>query len=166
MARTLIRSPAVPGVPWARRASMACVAVAVAGCGGVHDGRPATYPAGGIVLFDGRPLAGAQVSFLAVGAPRAAIALTDAEGIFTLSTFAAGDGAVAGQHVVTVSLPSPTPPMTGYAESDYEAAMLSYRRLPRHAARLPRRYGDPSTCGLLFTVSATNTNQFALDLID
>jgi hypothetical protein len=63
--------------------SAALLTIAISGCG-ARDNRPPTYTAGGVVLFHGQPLAGAQVSFLAYGASRAALGTTDSDGKFTL----------------------------------------------------------------------------------
>jgi hypothetical protein len=71
------------------------------GCTGAPD-RPATVPVRGSVSYQGKPVAGAAVAFLAKGAPRPAIGTTDAQGNFRLTTFTADDGAVPGEHLVTV----------------------------------------------------------------
>lgn len=118
------------------------------------------------MLFRGQPLAGAQVSFLAYGASRAALGTTDSEGKFTLSTFAPGDGAISGEHFAAVSLPLSTRPIQGYAESDYEATMQAHRQAAAQNSQLPPRYANPRTSGLRFTVSAEGPNQFTLELAD
>src|ERR1700722_7991995 len=71
--------------------------VLIAGC---SSGRTPTFPVQGQVRWKGQVPAGAQVVFHpAGGAAKDAIRPTgqvDSEGKFTLTTFAAGDGAPAG----------------------------------------------------------------------
>ena len=70
--------------------------LALPGCG---DGRPKTIQVTGTVTYRGKPVQGAHVTFTPQG-NRSASGETDAEGRFTLLSFAPGDGAVAGEHVV------------------------------------------------------------------
>lgn len=70
------------------------------GCGGGPDMAPVT----GTVLLDGSPLAGASVAFTPNGGGRAATGTTDESGQFQLTTFEQNDGALVGEHSVSVSL--------------------------------------------------------------
>lgn len=70
------------------------------GCG---PDRPGTIPVSGRVTLEGKPVAGAAVTFAPADGRRPATGLTDAEGRFTLATFADGDGALPGEHRVTVT---------------------------------------------------------------
>lgn len=78
------------------------------GCGG---GDFATAAAGGRLTCDGQPVANATVIFepLATGnsalTGKQAIAETDAQGEFQLSTYSTRDGAVVGKHRVRVAAP-------------------------------------------------------------
>ena len=69
------------------------------------DRRP-VHPVRGTVLLDGCPLPSASVVFYHVGAnkklTRGGDAVTDADGSFVISTYAAFDGAPTGDYVVTV----------------------------------------------------------------
>jgi len=60
------------------------------------------HPVGGRVTLDGKPLVDAQISFRPAQGPEA-FGVLDGEGRYRLSTRAAGDGAVAGTHAVTLS---------------------------------------------------------------
>lgn len=75
------------------------IATGVCGCG---PGHPKTYPVSGKVVFDdGAPLNGGFIGFEstpAEGPPVNARGLVGDDGTFALSTFAQGDGAVAGKH--------------------------------------------------------------------
>jgi hypothetical protein len=75
--------------------------LAATGCGG---GRKPVAVSGTITL-DGKPLAGATVTFSPVeGHGRSAGGLTDDSGEFDLTTFNSGDGALPGDYKVIVDL--------------------------------------------------------------
>jgi hypothetical protein len=54
------------------------------------------------VTYKGKPVAGATVVFLCPGAPRLAVGKTDERGEYKLTTYEPNDGAMIGNHVVTV----------------------------------------------------------------
>jgi hypothetical protein len=104
----------------------------------------------GFVYFAGTPAAGATVSFYLKnpqpgGLSHAADALTEADGSFTLSTYVAGDGAPAGQYVVTVTRE------TEYGKPDRNS--------------LPAKYAKPTTSGLTAQVKS-GTNEIVLELTE
>jgi hypothetical protein len=77
----------------------------IVGCGGApYD----LAPAGGVVTVDGKPYPGGKVMFAPVAkgddgkAGRAAFGRIGPDGRFILSSYAEGDGAVVGEHVVTL----------------------------------------------------------------
>lgn len=70
-----------------------------AGCG---DGRPSRVPVSGQVLIDGKPLAYGNIQFVPQGA-RASQGKLDEHGHFSLWCFDKSDGAVVGNHAVTIS---------------------------------------------------------------
>lgn len=79
--------------------------VALSGCSSKKiEGRKDVFPAHGKLLIDEQPAPGALLVLHPVGGaydaerPRATVA---ADGSFTLSTYEAGDGAPAGEYVVT-----------------------------------------------------------------
>src|SRR5258708_2370379 len=73
------------------------VAGAAAGCGSK------TSKVEGVVTLDGTPVQGATVIFVPETGDRQASGQTDADGVFHLTTFNTGDGAVPGTYKVTVS---------------------------------------------------------------
>jgi hypothetical protein len=79
--------------------------VLAAGCSA--SGRPAIAPVRGTVTYRGQPVAGATVVFLCSGAPRLAVGKTDERGEYQLTTYEKNDGAMIGNHVVTVKKRSP-----------------------------------------------------------
>lgn len=68
------------------------------GCG---DGRPTRVPVSGIVLVDGKPLAGGYVTVVPEKA-RPGGGEIGKDGRFTLTTFEGEDGCVLGEHKVAV----------------------------------------------------------------
>lgn len=81
-----------------------------AGCGGPRQ--KATYPVRGRVVGAGNePAAGALVTFHPVAAdpadPARPTGTTDAGGNYALTTYSTGDGAPAGEYVITVVWPPP-----------------------------------------------------------
>ncbi len=120
---------------------------------------PETIPVQGIVTLDGKPVEGATVSFSPKAAGRPATGTTDAAGHFSLTTFEPGDGAVPGEHVVTVSkikssgqqfdmstipagrdvMPLSGPTSTGGIKIQWE---------------VPPKYADPKTSGFTIDVKS------------
>lgn len=81
------------------RLAVACVLLS--GCGGSDV--PETIPVEGTVKLDGNPVEGANVGFYPKSGGRPAMGRTDRNGHYTLSTFAARDGAIPGEHTVVIS---------------------------------------------------------------
>ena len=152
----------------------------VAGCSGAGADRPDTVPVSGTVVYKGKPVEGATVSFMAEGAPKPATGITDAEGKFQLSTFEFNDGAVVGEHVITVEKyeqgaeaaqttssmeeamndPNALAEMAAQFEEEGEAAQAGPKSL------LPPKYADPKTTPLKEKVTAEGPNTFVLQLTD
>ncbi|MEX1224712.1 MAG: hypothetical protein WEA31_09215, partial [Pirellulales bacterium] len=110
------------------------VTAAAAGCGCGGSDQPRAYHATGEVVYQGQPVEGAQVMFMPAAA-RQATATTDADGNFVLSTYKTGDGAVAGEHEVTVAKMVKADPND---TSSY----------PEMRAAIPVKYNNPRTSGL------------------
>src|SRR5262245_51088003 len=82
--------------------TLVAVGIALTGCS--NSSRPATYPVTGTVTLQGKPVAGAAVTFVPTGDEgEAASAITDSEGKYALTTWQAGDGARPGEYRVKVS---------------------------------------------------------------
>ena len=148
-----------------------------AGCSGGGADRPETVPVTGAVMYNGSPVQGAQVSFLSEGAPRAATGVTNEKGEFQLSTFDINDGAVIGEHVITVTK------ITGEATTDvadpramtgdpsamtnmYQERMGAQGEISGPKTELPQKYSNPKTTTLKETVTAAGPNSFVLQLVD
>lgn len=139
-------------------AATACVA----GCG---DGRPATYPVEGVLRFeDGRPVTFGAVEFRSPAERLTARGKIDERGHFRLTTFADGDGAVAGEHqvIVTQNVSSAAWQQSGaHAEQSHA---LHGPQAAHRAALVPRNYADYSTSGLTATVEAESANRITLEV--
>jgi hypothetical protein len=145
--RYLLSSAIVP--LWAS-VFIAATIIFAAGCG---SGRPKAYEVTGIVTYRGKPVQGAHVTFIPRGS-RPATGETDAQGRFALLSFAPGDGAVAGEHVVCV------------AKSVPDAQLAPNSPYPRFISLLPKRYATPTQSPLKATVAAAGPNAFCFELTD
>ena len=124
------------------------------GCGG--SDRPATVQVKGVVLYNGQPLEGADVVFTP-GTGRPATGRTNAQGEFTLTTFEPGDGALTGEHVVTI----------GKSESPAQAGEIDrHAPTPVSKALLPAKYSDARVTELKATVTAAGPNEPKFELKD
>jgi len=81
------------------------IAMLVSGCGKpVPEYAKDLVAVSGTVTFDGEPVEGAVVSFVAQDGPsRLSAATTDAQGQFSMETTQAGDGVLPGSYAVVIS---------------------------------------------------------------
>jgi hypothetical protein len=121
------------------------LAVLASSCGG---GRKPVFPVRGQVLdAKGKPAAGALVIFHPVqpdpkGPPKP-VGRADEDGRFALTTYKEGDGAPAGEYVITVTWPRPK-------KSPFE---------PEAGDRLQGRYASPDRSNIRFTVENKPDNE-------
>ena len=80
-------------------------AMLLLGCSGAD--RPKMASVTGVVSYKGTPVAGATVNFSSATAPRNASGVTDETGKYRLTTFENNDGAILGDHKVTIFKPDP-----------------------------------------------------------
>ena len=114
--------------------------------------RKQTHPAGGRILFEGKPVPNATVVLWTYNAKtkkysRAADGLSESDGSYRLSTYRAFDGAPEGDYSVTTIWHEPQFDETG-------------KRTPN---KLPERYAKPETSPLKATIH-TGSNTLDLDL--
>ena len=111
------------------------LAFAVVGCGGSR-----TSPVSGVVLLDGKPLAGASVQFIPQGTGRDATGETDSSGQFAMSTFQARDGVIPGTYKVVIAPPTGVADTAQYASA--EDAMSAAPKAAKKAAgpAFPEKY--------------------------
>lgn len=141
----------------------------LAGCGGsAKRGAADVYPVTGKVLFKGKPLVGADVTFFNEEKNRSAFGRTNDQGVYKLTTFTSNDGAVDGKQLVTivkveappapakvVSVDSPEYQPPGFNQSDAP---------PPPKSSFPAKYGDRNTSGLVAVVNADGPNTIDFDL--
>lgn len=146
------------------------------GCGGGGAGRPDLVPVTGTVMYNGKPIAGASVSFWKEGAPRPAAGITDSDGKFSLSMFDPNDGAMVGENVITVSkaaavAPTSSDDMSAMLNDPTKRTMMMEKQNDKNKTKedvkpeVPVKYGDRKTTPLKETVAASG-NEFLLQLAE
>ena len=147
--------------------------VLLCGCLGGSSQTLNVVPVSGKVLYNGEPVEGAIVSFMGEEAPKSAVGETDAEGVFQLTTFDDNDGAVPGQHTVTITKIQEEGPKAESQPVSKAAArnlQLGAGQVARQFAKkkhlLPPKYADSKKSGLTRMVSADSTNDFTFELTD
>ncbi len=141
------------------------LSVLVPACGTpAGSDRPATYPVSGTVTMNGQPVARATLSFQLVDGSGSAAGVTDNEGRYKLTTFAAGDGALPGQYVVAITQFEEPPPGAGVPDDhpDYNPNLPEF--IPQNL--LPKRYASTATSGLKATVVEGKNTSVDFELTD
>lgn len=141
------------------------MAVLVAGCGGARREGPETVKVTGTVTLDGKPLAGANVTFSPKVAGPPAFGETDEQGRFSLQTFEPGDGAISGKYLVTVTKTT----SAGRMEFEDQRAKEEYlRQHPGESSQakneIPDKYANRKTSGLVAEVSLGAKNHVEFEL--
>lgn len=132
------------------------------GCG---PSRPPMGKVSGIVTYNGKPVHNAQVSFVSDGAPRNAIARTDEEGRYELTTFERNDGAIVGTHKVVIRKPLEQITYTDDpSDENYKKALREAGKTKR-TSELPERYVNAETTDLVAEVTK-GSNSFDFELTD
>src|SRR6476620_3867291 len=117
---------------------LVAAAIVLTGC---PNSRPATYRETGTVTMQGKPVAGAVITFVPTSHEgQAASAITDSEGKYALTTWQAGDGARPGEYRVKVS------------KKEQKIYVEKKTAPPPAKSLVPSKYLDESTSGLSHTV--------------
>jgi hypothetical protein len=122
--------------------------------------RPKRVPVTGLVSYQGRPVADADVTFLNDTSQTTGTARTDSEGRFEVTTFRDRDGAVPGAQLVAirrVDVINKTP-----ADVDVSAGGVGLP--PEIHWVVPQKYSDPRKSGLTANVTDAGTNHFEFAL--
>lgn len=119
-----------------------CVAGIIGG--GCGPGRPTIVPISGSVTLDGKPVPQATVLFIPVAGGVPARGSTREDGSFSLTTFAEGDGAIAGRHSVAISKMK----VTGVEATEDGLLPASASGEVRTIWLTPQKYADATTSGL------------------
>jgi hypothetical protein len=130
--------------------------ISTSGCG---SSGTETVPVTGKVTCKGQPVVKASVVFMPVtstGGGRPATGETDANGMYSLSTFEVNDGAVPGEHRVSIVIVSDEPePPPGAKEARFWKPPLQ---------PFADKYTQPETSGLTATVERGKENSLDFDL--
>lgn len=131
------------------------------GCGSSVAGRLPTAEVSGHVTYQGKPLTQGIIKFIpipgaAVGS-RVAIGQLDSQGCYRLGTYSREDGAILGDHQVTIE--------SRAAPSDTPGRPLTRFEQVRTPTIIPERYSDPSR-SLLTARVAVKSNTIDFDLKD
>jgi hypothetical protein len=146
----------------------AALVLAASGCG--RKDKP--IPVRGTVTLDGQPVVGAAVNFIPEGGNGVpAYALTKEGGVFDLTTTSLGDGAMAGNYVVTITWEEPHPPVFRPKEGGLSKAQLARkleleeqrRKKMAHQVNIPEVYGHPARTPLRQKVPPSGKVEFSLD---
>lgn len=127
------------------------LAILVTGCGG--DNVPETAPVSGTVMYLGRPVPGGTVIFHPKDKQKGnpGYGEIQSDGTYTLTTYKKDDGAILGDHTVTVEV------FAGQAQPVLPGAEAK-------TSPIPRIYADPEKTPLKFTVQkGPNTADFTLE---
>ncbi|MBU6276673.1 MAG: hypothetical protein KGQ61_08545 [Planctomycetes bacterium] len=127
--------------------------------------RPPTIKVSGKVTINGTPVPKATVSFLStVAGGRPAVGITDDAGQYTLTTFTAGDGAIAGDYgVAIIKVEEGAGSTVGTANTEQYIPPEGMKEPPPVKSLIPVRFNNPRESGLKATVgSGNNTFDFEL----
>jgi hypothetical protein len=135
------------------------LAIALVGCGGSR-----TSPVNGVVMLDGKPLAGSSIQFIPQGKGHDATGETDKDGEFAMSTFKPRDGVVPGTYKVVISPPRGTADTTKYATADEAMAAASKPQARKESTEsaFPQKYSRPDQTPLTQEVPVRGTLRFEL----
>ena len=146
------------------------------GCSGSGVGaeaRQPTYQVTGKVTLNGAPVPNAMVSFSPKGKQPVATGRSGADGTYTVTTYDAGDGAVAGDYVVLVtkSAAAPTASAGGHdpnnipdGEAMHAAQSGAGGASNGAGSLLPEKYSRPDQSDLFAKVEAKSENVINFEL--
>lgn len=151
---------------------IACVVSIVVGCLAVAFGcgpsGPSLAPTTGTITFDGKPVAGATVTFVPDAGPPGT-AVTNDQGGYAIQTVGR-DGAVIGRCMISVTKIDPSSvvmPVNPTPEDMREAAMANRNKSTKPKSEIPEKYGTVVGSGLTATVTSdANSNVFDFDLVE
>jgi len=131
--------------------------IVLTGCS--NSSRLPTYRVTGTVTSQGKPVAGAAITFVPTGKEgEAASAITDSEGKYALTTWEAGDGARPGQYRVKVSKQEqatvdPSKMVKNLSiEEEQKIYVENTKPRPPPKRLIPSKYQDDQTSGLIHKV--------------
>jgi hypothetical protein len=141
------------------------LAIAVIGCSGSGAARFPTNKVTGKVTMNGSPVPGANISFSPVGTGKPpAFGISDTQGVYVLTTYDSGDGAVEGDYKIMVYKGAPT---AQAAAPTHDPTGQTTGGAPKHSgpagkassgagggSLLPEKYSKASTTPITKTVKS------------
>lgn len=143
---------------------LALTVAALIGCSRSDADKLGTVKAGGTVTLNGQPLAGATVTFSPTSAGRAASAMTDSQGRFTLNTSNTISGVMPGSYAVGIAKETVQGAMTPEESQAYYEKNKQPPPAPKVTNEVPEKYKSPTASGLKAEVKAGDSNDFKFDL--
>jgi hypothetical protein len=141
--------------------TLACLGIALAGCGGDFDYGPTGTITGRLTL-EGKPLpAGSSAVFMEPKAGYLAFGLTDADGNYTVNTWNNGNMPI-GTYRVMVHPPAPANDSETASAEELLANPEKYKARPVKT-EIPKKYRETSTSGLSFDIQK-GQNKIDIDL--
>ncbi len=152
------------------------------GCSSGSTSRIPTFRVTGTVTLNGKPVEGAVVNFIPLEGKSSAIGSSDAQGNYSLSTYAPADGAPEGQYKISISKFDGAPPPAAAAAATPPPGTLAPGGLPEDYTPptagggggpakpaglknlLPAKFANADTSALRATVEKGGTNKFDFDL--
>ena len=138
------------------------VGIVLTGCS--NSAQPPTYRVTGTVIMQGKPVAGAVITFVPTSNEgEAASAITDPDGKYALTTWRAGDGARPGEYRVKVSKQEqtavdPSKMVKNLSIEEEQKIYVESKKPPPPAKSLiPSKYQDDQTSGLVHKVEKKPT---------
>lgn len=138
------------------------------GCGGGADDAPELVGATGTVFYNGKPLAGATVTFVIEKFPLAT-GVTDAEGKFSLTTGGRPGVPVGKAKVGIAKIASAYAGMPSSPKPEDMAKMAEKNRMatPKPKMEVPAKYGNPETSTLVAIIGTdASKNTYEYKLVD
>lgn len=144
------------------------IAIGCSGDTGASKKSP-VYKVKGKVTYLGNPIVGAMVAYSPEGSQPAAIGKTNDEGVYTMTTYRAGDGAAEGNFKVLISLLEVEAPSTSDAPHGTDPNQnysISHAGKPKKSTGgiLPAIYGDAAKSPLTAKVQSSGSNEFNFEL--
>ena len=139
------------------------------GCGS-DGGEPPekTYPVSGTITLNGKPIVGADVTFINDESDRSAFGRTNDQGEYQLTTFSSNDGAVEGKHAVTIVKFEAPPKQSKVADINSEAYVppgFNESTDPvKPESSIPDKYASQETSGLIAVVNKEGENKIDFKL--
>ena len=147
----------------------------IVGCGG--DGLPPPVPVSGKVTLGGKPISGANVTFLSVDGGTSASGRTISDGTYKLTTLNTDDGARPGEYTITIAKSDSKFSEADMGNVNEDGSVdfgADYGKMMDASAsgnmskvmdsELPPKYGDAAQSGLKRTVVKGEPNEFNFDL--